>query len=57
MSGDSDRPASGPHRHPVDKPAVEQAVRTILAAVGEGGTAQIKAFFDGKTQLYEEPLY
>ncbi|MEX0407814.1 GDYXXLXY domain-containing protein [Aquibium sp. LZ166] len=29
----------------------------ILAAVGEDGTAQIKAFFDGKTQLYEEPLY
>ncbi|APH70998.1 GDYXXLXY domain-containing protein [Aquibium oceanicum] len=29
----------------------------ILAAIGEGGTAQIKAFFDGKTRLYEEPLY
>ncbi len=26
-------------------------------AVGEGGSAQIKAFFDGETRLYEEPLY
>lgn len=30
---------------------------SMLVAVGEDGTGQIKAFFDGATQLYAEPLY
>lgn len=29
----------------------------MLVAIGDGGTAQIKAFYDGETRLYEEPLY
>lgn len=41
--------------------AIEQDLRErpfgILAAVGQDGTAQIKALMDGDTKLYEEPLY
>jgi uncharacterized membrane-anchored protein len=29
----------------------------ILAAIAKDGTAQIKALMDGKTKLFEEPLY
>ena len=57
MSGDSDRPASGPHRHPVDKPAVEQAVRTILAAVGEDPDREGLVGTPGRVaRMYEEIL-
>lgn len=41
--------------------AIEQDMRTrsfgIKAAVGDDGTAQVKALLDGEAMLYEEPLY
>ena len=57
MSGDSDRPASGPHRHAVDRPAVEQAVRTILSAVGEDPDREGLLGTPGRVaRMYEEIL-
>ncbi|MBP0439824.1 GDYXXLXY domain-containing protein [Tianweitania sediminis] len=41
--------------------AVERGMRErtfkMVVAVGEGGQAQIKRFYDGETPIYQEPLY
>ncbi|MBO6719868.1 MAG: GDYXXLXY domain-containing protein [Rhizobiaceae bacterium] len=41
---------------PIEENLRERTFR-MAVAVGQDGTAQIKAFFDGETLIYREPLY
>jgi len=41
---------------PIEQGLGERPFRMKIA-VGEGGTAQIKAFYDGDELIYTEPVY